>query len=202
MNFKFTYRKYAEALYDALREDAFYITMEESVDKRESSKEAMLKYMEFSITEGKKYGELYIPHGHDYGVSIWAKPISRELEAKKNHEKKMFLLHEMGEKSLNTYKAIVEFMSLKAEPFIDKHFWYLSIVGILPEFQGQGFGPGLIQNVLKTTDALQVPTYLETFTPRNMPFYERFGYRETQFFYEPTTRSEYCLMVREPVKQA
>lgn len=197
MNFNFKYRNYAEALYHSLREDAFYITMEESVEGTNSSKDAMLRYMEYSMVEAEKYGHLYIPEEHNYGVSVWTKPINQELENKKKHEKKMFLLHEMGEKSLKTYNTIVDLMSTNAELFIDTHFWYLSIVGILPEFQGQGFGPGLIKTVLKKTDVNQIPTYLETFTPRNMSFYERLGYTEIKSFYEPTTKADYCLMIRD-----
>ena len=197
MNFKFKYREYAESLYRALSEDAFYITMEESVDNFES-KEAMVRYMEFSMIEGEKSGELYIPEDHEYGVSVWAKPINRELEIKKHNEKKLFLLNKMGAKSLKTYNAIVDFMSAKAEAYIDKNSWYLSIVGVLPEFQGQGFGPALIKNVLEKTDRLKVATYLETFTPRNMTFYNRLGYQAIESFHEPTTDAQYCLMIREP----
>ena len=197
MNFKFKYREYAEALYRALSEDAFYITMEESVDNFES-KEAMVRYMEFSMIEGEKSGELYIPEDHEYGVSVWAKPINRELEIKKHIEKKLFLLNKMGAKSLKTYNAIVDFMSAKAEAYIDKNSWYLSIVGVLPEFQGQGFGPALIKNVLEKTDRLKVATYLETFTPRNMTFYNRLGYQAIESFHEPTTDAKYWLMIREP----
>jgi GNAT superfamily N-acetyltransferase len=62
-------------------------------------------------------------------------------------------------------------MSYEAEPLISKNSWYLSIVGVLPEFQKQGLGTNLIQNVLEKTDNLEVPTYLETFTPGNMIFY-------------------------------
>ncbi len=120
------------------------------------------------------------------------------MEAKRNHEKKAFLLNHMGENSLRIYTQIVEFMSGKAESYIGGEFWYLSIVGILPEFQGKGFGPGLIKNVLSKTDAIKAPTYLETFTPRNIPFYRRLGYNEASSFYEPTTKAEYCLMIREP----
>ncbi len=197
MSFTFKYRQYAKALHSALTEDAFYITMEASVENGESAKEAMLRYMEFSMLEAEKSGELCIPD-HEYGVSIWSKPMNHDLEAKKQQEKKLFLVNNMGSKSLETYNAIVDFMSAKAEPFIGEEFWYLSIIGILPEFQGQGLGPGLITNVLKKTDSLNVPTFLETFTPRNMTFYERLGYREVQSFDEPTTKATYWLMIREP----
>ena len=48
MNYEFKYRKYAEALYDALQYNAFYITMEKSIIIG-SSKEAMIRYMDYSI---------------------------------------------------------------------------------------------------------------------------------------------------------
>jgi GNAT superfamily N-acetyltransferase len=198
MSFKFKYRQYAKTLHSALTEDAFYITMEASVGNGESATEAMLRYMEFSMLEAEKSGELYIPDDHKYGVSIWSKPISHDLERQKQQEKKKFLLNEMGRKSLETYTAIVDFMSAKAEPFINEDFWYLSIIGILPAVQGQGLGPALITNVLEKTDSLNVPTFLETFTQRNMTFYERLGYRSVQSFDEPTTKATYWLMIREP----
>ncbi len=198
MIFNFKYRNYAKALHKALCDDAFYITMEKSVKRENSPKEAMLRYMEFSMIEAEKSGELYFPENHEYGVSIWSKPINQKMEAKRNHEKKTFLLNHMGENSLKIYTQIVEFMSEKAESYIGKEYWYLSIVGILPQFQGKGFGPELIKNVLSKTDTIKAPTYLETFVPRNMTFYQRLGYKEASSFYEPTTNAEYWLMIREP----
>lgn len=198
MSFEFKYRKYAEALYRALREDAFYSTMEKTAGDGDASREAMLRYMDFSMREGEKYGELYIPGGRGFGASVWAKPLSEEQEARRSAEKKTFLLHQMGEESLKTYNAIVEFMSAMAEPMIPPDCWYLSIVGVLPEFQGKGLGGDLIKDVLKKTDCMKMQTYLETFTPRNMTFYERLGYREIESFHEPTTNAEYWLMIREP----
>ena len=198
MKFEFRYRQYAEALYASLCEDAFYKTMERSVIGCGSPKEAMLRYMEFSMVEGKKYGELYVPGDHEYGVSIWSRPLNNELAEKKSKEKKLFLCHQMGEECLKTYIAIVEFMSHAAEPFIDRNSWYLSIVGVLPEFQKQGLGTVLIKKVLEKTDNLNVPTYLETFTPGNVSFYNRLGFQAIKPIYEPTTKSEYRLMIREP----
>ncbi len=198
MSFKFKYRQYAKALHSALTEDAFYIALEASVGNGKAAKEAMLRYMEFSMLEAEKSGELYIPCDHDYGVSIWSKPISHDLEKQRQQEKKKFLLNEMGRKSLETYSAIVAFMSAKAKPCIAEDFWYLSIIGILPAFQGRGLGSALITPVLERTDSLGVSTFLETFTQRNMPFYERLGYRSVQSFDEPITNAKYWLMIRKP----
>ena len=198
MQFSFRYKNYAEALYWALKEDAFYITMEKSVQDDESPQQAMVRYMDYSMVEAELYGELFIPSDHEYGVSIWSTPLSDELEAKKTNEKKEFLLNHMGGEALKTYADIVDFMTESARGLIGREFWYLSIVGVAPLFQGKGLGPGLIRNVLNRTDEMQVPTYLETFTPRNMSFYNRLGYESVQSFHEPTTGCEYWLMVRTP----
>ena len=149
MTYEFKYRVYAEALYDALQDNALYMTMEESVDS----------------------GKIVIPESHEFGVSVWAKPINEKLEKEKNKQKKIFISDHMGQGSLETYDSIVKFMWEKAIPLIDENSWYLSIIGILPEFQGRGFGAGLVVNILGKTDQLRIPTYVETFTSKNITFY-------------------------------
>ena len=149
MNYSFAYREIAEALYFALTDDAFYISMELSVDHVNSPREAMFRYMDYSMTEAEHYGELVIPEDHYHGASIWSKPLCEDLEIKKNQQKEQFIREEMGEKSLLTYKKIVDFMSAQSGQIVGNASWYLSIVGLLPMFQGQGRGAGLITNVLK-----------------------------------------------------
>ena len=198
MSYQFRFRHFAECLYEALKEDAFYQTMEQSVEDQQNAREAMLKYLDYSISESERYGELFVPDKHQFGVSVWSKPISEELGVNKSQEKKAFLRNEMGENALLTYERIVEFMSEKADVLIQPGTWYLSIIGILPAFQGQGLGPDLVKPVLAKTDQLKVPSYLETFTPRNMSFYERLGYHEIATINEPTTGKDYAIMKREP----
>lgn len=197
MNYQFKYQEMSRALYEALKDDPFYITIERSIDDREHAKHKMLKYFDYSIYESQKYGEILIPEGNPYGVSVWNKPVTDDDEEKRVKEKKTFLLRELGESALVTYNKIVEFMSDKAEPLICSKAWYLSIVGILPTHQGKGYGSNLITPVLSQTDQLNVPTYLETFTPRTKKFYRQLGYSEIGTFFEPTTQAEYSIMVRE-----
>jgi len=196
MDYEFKYRKVAEALYEALQGDAFYQTMEKSVSNG-SSKEAMIRYMDYAMVEAERYGELFIPRTHDYGASVWARPMDEDLEEEKHRRKMIFLADHMGKGCVSTYKTIVAFMSAKSHPLIAEDAWYLSILGILPEFQGRGLGAGLVDGIIAETDGSGVPTYLETFTPRNISFYERLGYRAIEAFQEPTTGAEYTLMVRE-----
>lgn len=196
MKYQFTYRSYAAALYEALQVDAFYTTMERSVDNG-SSREAMLRYLDYSIKEAEQYGAVVIPRDHNYGISIWSKPLDSRLEAEKHQLKQQFLEEHMGHASLDTYNAIVDFMSSASGRVVNDHYWYLSIIGILPEYQGKGLGAELLEQVLQEADRMQVPTYLETFTPRNVTFYNRFGYRSVKAIEEPTTGTTYQVMVRD-----
>lgn len=196
--YSLTYLPLAEALYAALSVDPFYHTMEQSLAE-ESSKEAMLCYLDYSMVESKRFGDLFIPENEAYGVSVWSKPLNPDSRLEKSKQKKQFLWEQMGENSLKIYSQIVEFMSEKAQPLIPEKSWYLSILGVMPRFQGQGLGASLVSPILHKTDALGIPTYLETFTPRNMTFYQRLGYQAIASFEEPTTHAPYWIMMREPV---
>ena len=193
-DFRFEYRDLAEALYDALVDDAFYTTLQ----KHTTGKEAMLRYLEYSMIEAREYGELFIPEEHRHGVSLWLKPQSAEREKEKKRAKRQFMLDQLGEAAEHCYQRIVQSMSERSDSVVEDHYWYLSIIGILPEHQGKGFGPGLVEAVLAQTDRLGVPTYLETFTPRNHSFYQRLGYEVAGTFDEPVTGGTYAVMSRLP----
>jgi GNAT superfamily N-acetyltransferase len=53
---------------------------------------------------------------------------------------------------------------------------YLFILGVDPEEHGRGLGGALLATLLAGREPGR-PCYLETFNPRNLPFYERRGFR-------------------------
>src|SRR5438270_5188562 len=57
----------------------------------------------------------------------------------------------------------------------DPHY-YLPVVGILPEWQGRGFGSALMRPILERCDRERLPAYLEASSPRNRALYERHGF--------------------------
>ncbi len=150
------------------------------------------------MTEAEQYGILYLPKEHNHGASIWSKPINADLELIKQQQKKAFLKDELGKDAFDTYTQITGFMASKADELVRADTWYLSIVGLKPEFQGKGLGGGLIKPVLAETDKLNLTTYLETFTPANISFYKRIGYETIASFIEPVTNAEYWVMSRKP----
>jgi ribosomal protein S18 acetylase RimI-like enzyme len=192
------YRGYSEALYAALAVDPFYVEMEKSVEHPLDPKEAMLRYYDYSIHEAEQFGHLWRPEEPPFGVSVWSVPLTPDEASKKSEAKKSFILTCMGKRSLQTYEEIVGFMSKASESVVAESDWYLSILGILPEFQGKGLGGDLVRPILQQADEAGIASYLETFTPRNMSFYERLGYQAIASFSEPVTKSDYWIMRREP----
>ena len=55
--------------------------------------------------------------------------------------------------------------------------WYLFSIGVRPGQQGQGLGAALLRHGLKRAQATSVPCYLETANARNLPFYQKHGFR-------------------------
>lgn len=55
--------------------------------------------------------------------------------------------------------------------------WYLPLIGVLPRRQGCGVGSSLLRHGVARCDRDGLPAYLESTNPRNLPLYERFGFR-------------------------
>jgi ribosomal protein S18 acetylase RimI-like enzyme len=54
--------------------------------------------------------------------------------------------------------------------------YYLWFIGVDPEYQNKGIGSALLQDVITESIALQRPLYLETSTPKNIPWYKKLGF--------------------------
>ncbi|PWI42605.1 GNAT family N-acetyltransferase [Streptomyces sp. ICBB 8177] len=57
--------------------------------------------------------------------------------------------------------------------------WYLAVLGTEPAAQGRGVGAVLLRSRLEVCDREGTPAYLESSKDRNVPYYERFGFRVT-----------------------
>jgi len=55
--------------------------------------------------------------------------------------------------------------------------YYLEYLGVLPEQQGKALGSSILHHLIKKADGEHVGCYLENANPRNIPFYQRFGFQ-------------------------
>jgi GNAT superfamily N-acetyltransferase len=62
----------------------------------------------------------------------------------------------------------------------DPPHWYLAVLGTEPAAQGKGNGSAVLQPVLQQCDENGESAYLESSKEKNIPFYERHGFRVTE----------------------
>ena len=55
--------------------------------------------------------------------------------------------------------------------------WYLPFIGVDPFHQGKGYGGALMQHALIPCDRDHTLAYLESSNPKNIPLYERYGFK-------------------------
>jgi GNAT superfamily N-acetyltransferase len=75
--------------------------------------------------------------------------------------------------------------------------WYLPFVGVEPLHQSRGLGATVLWPVLQRCDRERLPAYLESTNPRNLPFYERLGFRQVGII-RAGTSPEIVPMIRQP----
>ena len=123
-----------------------------------------------------------VPRGYAFatpgfeGVALWAPPGSQPSVVQQARMLFPFM-RVLGLRRLRTASAGYAVIS-GARP--QEPHWYLSTIGVAPTEQRRGFGSALIAVMLERADRDGVMTYLETFTPDNVPYYERFGFQVTK----------------------
>jgi ribosomal protein S18 acetylase RimI-like enzyme len=90
-----------------------------------------------------------------------------------------------------TYGAL-----LRVHP--ERPHWYLSGIGTDPPMQGTGVGSDLLRSRLGRCDADRLPAYLESSNERNVPFYERHGFKVVGELSIPGGGPTLWLMWRDP----
>ena len=187
------------AAVSALERDPFYRCITAEFDGEDARRRrALAAYFEYSIRQGTRIGRVMHLETEDVGVAVWVLPQSDEVQDRERLRKQAYLRRVLGVHGCESYERIVEYMSARAHPIVGNESWYLSIVAVDPQAQSRGLGARLLAPTLAEADAAAAACYLETFNPRSLHFYERLGFVTRAEFDEPTTRSQYAVMVRVP----
>jgi ribosomal protein S18 acetylase RimI-like enzyme len=87
------------------------------------------------------------------------------------------------------------------ERIIRQPHYYLEILGVDPQYQGQGFSSKLLRPVLSHADQHRKTCYLETQSPNNVSLYQHFGFEVMDTIPVDFDPVPYTLMLRKPVPQ-
>ncbi len=190
-------KKLLRALALSLIPDPFYRAITVECSSIKAQLVMLEQYFDYSLQEAQRTGRVVVAPSESEGAAAWLLPRSSEVQAIEAKAKAEFMAQLLGPKGSENYHAIVDYMSPLAEPHVPTQAWYLSIVGIHPEAQGQGLGKVLLQPTLQEASSRRQVCYLETFTPRNIGFYQRLGFVQVVEYLEPTTGSTYVIMRRD-----
>jgi GNAT superfamily N-acetyltransferase len=187
----------------ALENDPFYRSIAVGSSSDDAQRRAVLThYFAYSIQEGSRIGRsVHLPEAH-VGVAVWLLPQPPEVQKREALCKQKFLRETLGQQGSLNYNRIIEYMSRRAQPLVGPDSWYLSIVAVAPDAHGQGLGTRLLAPTLAEADRAGAVCYLETFSIRNLAFYERQAFATKARFKEPTTQAEYAIMVRDPIRRS
>lgn len=190
------------ALVAALRSDPFYcaITVDYEADA-EARDRCLSAYFSLAIEDAVRFGKVTTTADPTQGCAIWTLPVSPADAAAHARHRHVALGKILGPRGLQVYDAAIEFMRPRAA-VVPTGSWYLSILGVDPQVQGRGLGVQLLMPTLVEADAAGTACYLETFTPRNIPFYARLGFQPVGRHSESATGSEYQILLRSAASKS
>jgi ribosomal protein S18 acetylase RimI-like enzyme len=151
-------------------------------------RQVLPRFMGVATQLGHQYGEVYTTAGTVDGAAVWLPPHDAWTGPLRMVGRWMLAAALFGEVGLlaapirigltgmRRFLAISNLFEKLHQRDVPPQHWYLSVLGVEPERQGQGVGGSLIQPVLKTADTEGLPCYLETTRDRNVPFYRRHGF--------------------------
>lgn len=184
------------ALALALADDPFYVAITAEARGPEQRHQMLVAYFELAYRESLGAGEVQL--APPYGAAFWLiQDRTPELSKALSDARKRGIQTLLGPMGFQCYNQICSFMECQLPEELCGA-WYLSILGIRPEARGAGLAGQLLVPTLERADSAGGSSYLETFNPRSIPFYERYGFHTERYCFEPFTKRDYWIMVRQP----
>ncbi len=153
-----------------------YFLPEDAIEKQKALQHLSKAFLNFA----KLYGYIYTTADEPKGVAIWLPPEAFQITMSQLWQAVTSGL--IASPFYMRWTRIMDFISLIStevqlhEKLSPEPHWYLGMLGVSPDCQGQGIGGMLLQPVLEEADRTKMPCYLETTTASAVRFYQRHGF--------------------------
>jgi ribosomal protein S18 acetylase RimI-like enzyme len=132
---------------------------------------ALPPFFELFATTIQRHDEVYLA-GDGIGAALWVPP-DRQVVDEDDAE-------EFGRR-MEAIAGVDAARSFEISALLDEHhphgsFYFLQLLGVEPEAQGQGLGSTLLRTVLERCDREGTGAYLDATSPPNRRLYERHGF--------------------------
>jgi ribosomal protein S18 acetylase RimI-like enzyme len=82
----------------------------------------------------------------------------------------------VGAEAMVRFKRLIGQLEILHTRYAPEPHWYLAMLGVHPDWQRQGLGDALMQQVFRVADRDGIPCYLESPTLENTRYYQRRGF--------------------------
>jgi GNAT superfamily N-acetyltransferase len=149
------------------------------------------------------FGEVHTTSGSPAGVAVWFPPPlnSGEVEMTPARLEQAGLDRAedvLGAKPWERFNRVCEYVEAFHPKEVPGPHWFLPLLGVDTENQGQGVGSALLRPTLERADRENLPVYLWTAKARNVPFYQRHGFEVVTEAVEPTSGIRFWTCRRMP----
>lgn len=132
------------------------------------------------------------------GVAVWLPPGDRGPSILQGFRLLPSMARLAGWRRLRAVSSATDALERRRRHHAPGPHFYLSVLGVDPDRQGEGLGTALLAPVLELCDAERIPAYLETAVARNVLLYERLGFDVVEEMVLPRTDIHGWLMRRTP----
>lgn len=150
------------------------------------------------LRHGIRHGEAYAVSPDMKGVAIWLpSAVPRLTLGKIAYGLALALRFRVSWCFLRQRRADDRYAARLRKRYFPTPHCYLALIGVAPEFQGQGYASQLLRPILNRLDKENLPCCLDTDSEQNVSMYEHFGFRVIHEEQLPSNRGKFWLMLRE-----
>jgi len=151
-----------------------------------------------AVNYGLRYGVVHT-NPEISGIAVWLPPGETKITTMRYVISGFLpLLYYQGVKQFFKEKACDDLVVQVHESIMPDPHWYLWILGVEPEHQGEGIATKLLQAWLYETDRNGLPCYLETHAEENHSFYSGVGFELTRTVNVPGSDLVFWCYLRKP----
>ncbi|MFX0002486.1 MAG: GNAT family N-acetyltransferase [Candidatus Hodarchaeota archaeon] len=165
--------------------------------KQKERKKKLKSMMELLLRIGIKYGVAHATSPNLEGISIWFPSNKAKITTMMgllNGGLSYFL--KLGSNAIKRQNRFYNYVSSKHKKLLPSKYWYLSIIGINPRDQGKGLSRVLLNSMFDQFDEQNLPCILDTNNEKNLPIYERLGFKIIEEYKVPDTDIVNWAMIR------
>ena len=134
-------------------------------------------FMETGARFGLQNGEVHTTPDKVEAAAVWVPPGGFPISNLRMIMAGMWLVpFKTGLPATRRFLRVMDRTEEHHKEDVAAQHWYLMILGVDPERQGQGVGGRLIQPILTRADGEGLPCYLETMKEINVTFYRKHGF--------------------------